>query len=305
MEQMLIEKEDTAKLCVELGGDNSVDANLLVRTIHNFVDITELAKNDLAPDSNIKLTVKAFRPGSFIIDFDAIVKTLTSDMLANFVTSAGAIIGVVVACFKLVKHLAGEKPKNIEENQNESSLKIENNSGKIINISADVFNLYSKPSANDTLAKIFNDLEEDKSRTTLKVSSKDTSIDFDSREFKALSTPTSLVGLNNQIISSTFVADVFVKKPDLLGNSKWEVYFNKIIRVAIEDKNFLDRVHKRQENFSGGDRIRVRLRMESEYDSTGMPIEGSERYFIEEVLSAVLPPLHPMDNQISLFKDID
>jgi hypothetical protein len=303
MEQPLHEVIDTAPLVVSLGGDTSVDAELLVRTIHNFVDLVEYAKQDISPESDIRLSVKAFRPGSFVIDFEAIVKLLTSDGFANFVTSTGAIVTVLVGLFKLAKHLIGQKPKNIEQDKTGQTINVENAQGQIININAKTFNLYSKPASNEKVAQIFNDLEEDKSRTNLTVSAKDETVSFDSSEFSTYSKPTSLVDVNTQVLCDRFEANVLIKKPDLLGNSKWEVYFNKVIRVTMEDDNYLNKVHNREETFSGGDSLRVRLRIETEFDNNGALIEGSERYFIEEVLGSVEIPRTISERQISMFDD--
>ena len=63
MEQPLHEVIDTAPLVVSLGGDTSVDAELLVRTIHNLLILLSM-QSKIFPESDIRLSVKAFRPGS-------------------------------------------------------------------------------------------------------------------------------------------------------------------------------------------------------------------------------------------------
>lgn len=90
-----------------------------------------------------------------------------------------------------------------------------------------------------------------------------------------------------------------MKKPDLLGDSKWSFIFNKIIEAEIEDKEFVNKVHSGIiRNLYAGVKIPVKLRIEQELDEKGLPIKDTDKYFVEKVIGDII---EPQDRQIKMF----
>ena len=77
-----------------------------------------------------------------------------------------------------------------------------------------------------------------------------------------------------------------IKKPDLLGASKWELIFvERKINATIEDTDFLEKVKKSEISFSSNMEMNCILRIEIYFSKEQKPLE--ERYFIEKVFKVV------------------
>lgn len=61
--------------------------------------------------------------------------------------------------------------------------------------------------------------------------------------------------------------------------------------ATIEDEQWLLAVHEKRIPFASGDKLPVRLRIETEKDEQGNPIEGSSRYYVEKVTGDVIRPV--------------
>lgn len=60
---------------------------------------------------------------------------------------------------------------------------------------------------------------------------------------------------------------LMIKKPDLMGSSKWEVIFDKKIDVKINDQNFIKNVREGEINLTGGCMLICDLLIETELNS--------------------------------------
>lgn len=77
-----------------------------------------------------------------------------------------------------------------------------------------------------------------------------------------------------------------VKKPDYLGDSKWELRFGKRnVSAKMEDAAWLRRFQNRQEDVRPGDAIRCLVRIKHEYGFDNELL--TERYTIVEVLEVM------------------
>ncbi|AFZ23485.1 hypothetical protein Cylst_1183 [Cylindrospermum stagnale PCC 7417] len=94
-----------------------------------------------------------------------------------------------------------------------------------------------------------------------------------------------------------------VKKPDYLGESKWEFKDNRRkVEAKISDLDWLNRFKQREVAIYPGDAVKAKVKTVSKYDSQGELI--SINYTIEKVIE-VIP--EPPKNQLSIFpeKDLD
>lgn len=57
---------------------------------------------------------------------------------------------------------------------------------------------------------------------------------------------------------------LLLKKPDLLGDSKWQFVYNKTIEAKIEDEDFLDKIRRRKISVRAG--VKIPCLMQLEYD---------------------------------------
>jgi len=73
-----------------------------------------------------------------------------------------------------------------------------------------------------------------------------------------------------------------VKKPDYLGEAKWEFKHGKNrVDANIEDEDWLERFHSKKAIIAPGDSLEVIIRLEEEYDKHGDLLK--EEYAIEKV----------------------
>lgn len=286
-------------LTVKLGGDNSIDAELLANTIKSVVDLIECSRNEVSPNSNLNLKVEAFSVGSFEIWFKAIFEIITSDKVANAATVVTSIGGGVIGALKIAKLLSGKKPSEVKKE--EKSVKITNYNGETISVDNSTYNIYTEPRVNDNIAGLFNALEEDNTRTSFEVSTKDNNVVIENKYFDGLSKPTSLEPLSEDLLINTInEIDIIIRKPDLTGRSKWGFYLQKAFTATIEDENFISLVNKSEIHFGNKDMLKVDLRIETRLNADGEIVAGQERYFVEKVYKHIPFKDQFNDRQISL-----
>ena len=105
--------------------------------------------------------------------------------------------------------------------------------------------------------------------------------------------------LVKETIKSEQVMILKVKKPDYLGESKWEFrYDGRAIDVKINDSEWLKKFKKRGVLIAPGDAVKAKVEIVVKYDFKGESI--STQYTIQKVIEVI--PMPP-DNQLSLFKD--
>lgn len=297
MEQISLLDTESEILKVHLGGEDTIDASLLADIIENFITLVDDTKSGISKETPVQLRVKAFQPGSFEVLFEAVTEIFASDKAANSLTVLSVLSSGVIGLFKLAKHIKGNKAAVVDENS--VSVTIENAEGAEVTVARNVYNTYIMPGVNDTVAEVFDRLESDNTRDNLEVSNATEKVSINKSEFIPLSRPYPMEKLSNRIVTNT-ITDILIqiKKLDLMGNSKWEFYFNTLIKATIQDEDFLNRVRSGEITFKAGDSLNVDLRFEHELDDRGMIIAGSERYFVERV-NDVCSFRDPAKNQIN------
>lgn len=100
-------------------------------------------------------------------------------------------------------------------------------------------------------------------------------------------------------IASVLEMTLKVKKPDYLGESKWEFrHGRRAIDVKINDLEWLKKFRQREVIIAPGDAVKAQVEIISKYDSQGELI--STQHTIQKVI-AVIPM--PLENQLPLFND--
>lgn len=92
-------------------------------------------------------------------------------------------------------------------------------------------------------------------------------------------------GVKEQI--SKMQGAFIIKKPDLTGESKWEIINDKIIKVKINDENFKKELKNRNIKLSYGDMIKGNLICKT-YISKELEVLENE-YFLEDIKGIIEP----------------
>ncbi len=109
--------------------------------------------------------------------------------------------------------------------------------------------------------------------------------------------------LTEKVAMSTIREIVDIKKPDYIGNSKWEVYFPQIKKyqfVKIEDKKWLGRFQSGDVDLRPGDSIDATIQSKSHID------RNSREILVEhsaQMIHRVIRNRDIKDNQASIFQD--
>jgi hypothetical protein len=143
------------------------------------------------------------------------------------------------------KHLKGRKAKKIESNQTETA--IQNQENDIKKFPKKIGNIYFQNNKIDNLIiNQFTNLSEDK-RSNYIIKTSGAEIIINENSFENMK---QVLVDENPIVKTIkqkpISVDLLVKKPDLLGDSKWQFIYNKNIEAKIEDELFLEKVRNRQ-----------------------------------------------------------
>ncbi len=106
--------------------------------------------------------------------------------------------------------------------------------------------------------------------------------------------------LTGDTLTSEIEMILKVKKPDYLGESKWQFkHDKKTIDVKIADFEWLSKFKKREVTVGPGDAVQARVEVISKYDFSGEFV--STQYTIQKVIKVI--PMPP-ESQLSLLQDL-
>lgn len=291
--------ESKESFVISFGGENSIDAETFSKSINNTIEL--LKESALANDPNcfIRLEIKTNQSGSFETVIDAIVKYTENIFNKDNAKLAKEILDGFLNFLKIKEHLKGKKAKKIENNEKEKA--IQNQDNEILKVPKKIGDAYFQNSKIDNI--IVNNftilMENGRSNYKIKTSEREITINQSSYEFMKQNivdeNPTA-----KTVKQKPIVVDLLVKKPDLLGDSKWQFIFNKNIEAKIEDEVFLEKVRTRQIVILAGDKINCELEVEYDLSDRLEIIPKSERYNIKKIIGEIIQP--EIDNQKSLFE---
>ena len=282
---------------VSFGGKKSIDAELFTKSIDDTVTLVKASADAIDPSCFIKLEIKANKEGSFQTVIDIITK-YSPDLLA--VSSiAGNVIQGFLNFILIKQHLKGKKAKKIETKDDEMA--IQNQKDEILKVSKKIGQTYFKDNRIDNLVVNITNNISNGDRDYLSVKTKDREVKIDKSEYENMAT--SVIDGNpvaKTITNKPIDVDLPLKKPDLLGKSKWEFIYNKKIEAKIDDEDFLAKVRKGEiKNLYAGVRIPCKLQFEYDLDENHDIVPNSDKYTILEITGDIIESEE--DNQISLF----
>ncbi|WP_394951886.1 hypothetical protein [uncultured Helicobacter sp.] len=97
-------------------------------------------------------------------------------------------------------------------------------------------------------------------------------------EYKALENATEQISTTKGVFT--------IKKPDLAGNSQWEIISDKVIKVKVEDRSFLEKLKNREILIGYGERIEATIITKTFIDRDSFEVLESE-YVLQNI--RVLP----------------
>ena len=272
--------ESVSNFSFHLDGESTVDAELLAKTISEMSELSKQAALVESPDSYVRLKVSAFKNGSFEVLFSAVCDAM--DCIFDYTSFASAVTTIVVGFFEIKKHLKGKNPKKVV--RKDDGVHIENCDGQII-------------VANDGSSNIINNITIDNIVTNVSiyancnnqeygftVSSENQSVSCSPQDLQHMSHALPIKENRSNLCSRSHVT-LAIKKPDLLGYSKWSFILNgRGIESSIIDRSWLSKVHGGDIVIRAHDYINAILETTIDVDESGVPIENTAKYVVVEVL---------------------
>jgi hypothetical protein len=271
--------ESAEEFKVSFGGKNSIDAELFTKTINDTISLVKESANAIDPNCFIRLEIKTNESGSFQTIIDVITKHIP-DLINNCIPLANDILQGVLNFILIKQHLKGRKAKEIiHEND---KMVIKNKNGEDLLVPDNMGNAFFENNKIDKLIVNITTHLKESSRENMSIKTKEDEIVIDKEEYDDMGI--SVVDENptaKTVTNSPVEAQLLVKKPDLLGKSKWEFIYNKKIEAKIEDNEFLDKVRKGEiKNLYAGVRLPCILQFEYELDENHDIVPNSDRYTI-------------------------
>lgn len=263
--QKFLESNDTFSVIFD--GSASIDASIFTSTIDNTINLVKASTSAIDPNAFLRLEIKANKDGSFITIINAIVKYTPDLFTKENATLACVIIGGVSSFFTIKQHLKGKKPKDIT--QKDEISQITNQDGIVISQPTNIVDKYFQNCKVESfIINIFTDLDKEK-KEAFHIEHKGERKSFTKNEYKELKI--SIIEDGQPIVSKENVqtlvgCELTIKKPDLIGNSKWSVILDKQIDVRIEDEEFLSKIRGGEIKLSGGHKLICDLEIKTELD---------------------------------------
>ena len=280
---------------IKFGGENEISLSSLGKSL---MSINNLLNEAAKQKCDLKVNVKSVSSGSFVIDLSAVAYVATNLFTVDNINYIKTALITVKEWVDIKKHLSGEKPKKLESNEN-GKIQVTNAKGDVIMNSNDGAKFFENSAISNSIVNVFVGVS-DGARNSLQIIEKDgnTLLGVEEKDYEVLKKNSDNVPESNVLISYT-TTDLLIQKPDLIGNSKWVFYFNKIIAAKIEDESWLESFRAHKQSLKSGAQMKVYMRMETTRDKNGNPIDNTTRYYVERVIS-VINPFDVDENQTAI-----
>jgi hypothetical protein len=266
-------RESSAVFKINLGGEHSIDANLFIELISHTVDLITETATSIDPECFIRLEVKANNEGSFEIVFNAVVRYTESLFTAENITLASTVVSGAAAFLQIKQFLKGKKAKGVSSSASNDNLIIENQQNERIEKDSKVVKIFFKnKKIDDSISSIISCAKQGK-RDSLnfvpecaEYEVKITNEEYDAMIQNVVDPDEPLLPESKTTVQLWENADLIVKKPDLIGDSKWELILNKHIEAKISDLEFKKKVKDGTIKLFGGCKLTCSLEVSTKVD---------------------------------------
>lgn len=248
-------------LTLRFKGENDIDIETLSKSLDCVVAVLgKIADSSLSENDFCKFKVKNIEKGSFMITIEQIVEmaTVLFPLMPPILESFNSIV-------ELKKNLGGQMPAKIIHEGNNTIVK--SCVGNVTYIDNRTYNLYTRDSSIEKcLSELSRTISEDGERTGFSIAVTDDktvkTVEMDKEDLIKTMNPIDVESLNGDITEQEATGVLTVRKPDLLGNSKWQFKFlGKTINADIEDEDFLKKVKEKEIGFPLVSKLNAKMRV--------------------------------------------
>ncbi|WP_446897674.1 hypothetical protein ACSVC9_11755 [Clostridium sp. LBM24168] len=275
-----INNKSTSDFSICFGGENEIEIKTLLSTLESTLELINYVINKDQEDAFIKINVKGTQRGSFEIELQALAGIVPTLITSQSINLAKTCIDSVVGLLNIKKHLKGEPPKSVDSGG--EVVKIENCTCDKIEVNVNTYNLYSEDS-DRMISKIFSNC--DRESFAIKQDN-EKKILIEKPEFENMIKEVSLDSITQErVVKNITQVELYIKKPDLTGNSQWELIYplrNKSIKAVVDDRNFVNKIHSGDISINAKTTIIVELEIETYLDEFNEKIK--EVFNIKKVI---------------------
>lgn len=266
-------------------GDYEVNVETVIQAIQSVSTITTVLADNAFPDATFKLSVKAVSPGSLNLEFVSVAQYFKDLLTPENLEIAKYMMDAVIASFRLKQFLQDKKPKKAEET--DDKLIVTKDNGETISVPKTANVYFIDKRIDNSVTNIFNGVKSEASVSGIKLTQVENRecVEIPSDEFEECAIPTKIDFDNaGKEMSTVRKNDVlFIKKPDLMGNSKWSFQSDKVITAEIKDDGFLQKIKSGKQGVCAGMYIVADLELKYKLNALSMPIENTYKYTVLKV----------------------
>jgi len=274
--------KDKCELSFVFEGENSVDALTVTKALDGLITMVSVIAECEENETKYRLAVNAFSPGSFAIVLLAFAESVRSLLTPEGVGYAADLVGVIGACFSAKRFLKGKLPKSREVK--EDYLIIENAEGATAKFPKGVNALFVDQRIDNSITCIINGAMLSDGVSGIRVDAQKKSVRIDKEEFSECAIPIEVENIDTKIFESTRLNEIlFVRQPDLLGDSKWGFKSDKNLTADIADKDFLEKIKAGEYEIYSGMYVIADLAVRVMIGANGLPDEKSSKYTVTKI----------------------
>ena len=239
----------TEVLELKFEGPNDIELDTLSQSLNYLVTaISKIADKSLREDDYCKFRVKNIEKGSFVITIEQIF-----DIASALFPYMPSILESLASIIELRKILGGKNPEKIEKLGSENTVIA--TGGASINIDSRTYNIYTtEPAIEKSLANCSKVISDDSERVGFSIKTKSDrgsrNITMDHDDLLRTSKILDVESFNDDVEEQQTSCTLIVRKPDLLGDSKWQFRFvDRNIYAEVKDEDFLEKVRNKEINF--------------------------------------------------------
>lgn len=282
--------ESTSNFRIKFYGADNIDASTLATSLDNIVGTIKEITIKTQPEAYAKLNVTSTQKGCFEVNISTIIKYIPHLFSKDNVLVAQAILNGFFIILQIKKHLKGKKPKEIKE-ENDKKIIINYKDEQYVADRQITATYLDSAKIDNCTVNIFTALKEDPNRDDMLLESKTENIKIKKEEYDNMAAKIiEEMKEDEELFTQVIETPLLLKKPDLLGNSKWGFVFTKNIEAEIKDIEWLKKVHSGEIKLFAGVKIPVKLLIEIELDEYKNP-KNEPKYSIIEVMGDVILPM--------------
>ena len=276
----------TDRFTLSFDGENEIGAGLLGIALSNTAYVMdEIIKDDPGIEKH-KLTVSAFKKGSFVVDFTCLLFFASQASGISTLSDVLAVVNSFKGVLEIKKLLKGERPKEVIDREDGTIDVFAPNGSELHGIPGGTKVFFHNPKIDQKMTELAEAVRLHNPSGGFSLESGDDRAYFDSEDVQDIAIPMQSTEFAPSERYQTSRVRLPIRKPDLLGNASWTFQFvQRDISAKIVDQEFIKQVNAGRIGIAAGDKLDVDLTIKTNYSGDGVPL--SESYAIDKVYGHV------------------